>query len=54
MDGTLIQAGDLSAVETTGADETSVSPGANGCDRFGITWFPERDDLLISWYPHCG
>jgi hypothetical protein len=57
VDGTLMRDGRLSAMETPVANEPVVLTEANGergCDRFGITWFPDRTELLISWYPHCG
>lgn len=57
FDGTLMQDGNRSARETPVISDPVPPPSANGeggCFRFGITWFPERADLLISWYPHCG
>ena len=57
QDGTLERDGNLSAVYTPESDEPTRVPGLDangGCNRFGVTWFPDRGDLLISYYPHCG
>jgi hypothetical protein len=57
QDGTLERDGNLSAVYTPESDESTRVPGLDangGCNRFGVTWFPDRGDLLISYYPHCG
>jgi hypothetical protein len=57
MDGTLERDGNLSAMHTPESDEPTPVPGLDGtggCNRFGVIWFPDREDLLISYYPHCG
>ena len=45
---------EIAATETAIDRTANTQPEFDICNHFELTWFPDRDDLLVTYYPHCG
>lgn len=52
--GTVKGSSVMPATETAAENTADTEPDFDICNNFELTWFPDRDDLLVTYYPHCG